>query len=66
MLVWLGLAIAALWYAQSRAWVAGTHWHAVVAVTACWLAFPFIRAYVKLYKATRAHRELKDTTAKGA
>jgi hypothetical protein len=60
-LLWAGGLFAALWYAQARGWIAGTHWQAVTLCAALWVAWPFMRAYKKLFEAARNARALRQS-----
>ena len=64
-LAWAVVGVAGLWYGQERGWIAGSHWHSVVLVTAVYAAYPFARGYYKIYRASRAARALKNTSVKG-
>jgi hypothetical protein len=47
-LLWAGGVLGAIWWAQNHGWIAGTRGTAVVLAVALWVAFPFVRAYVKV------------------
>jgi len=52
-LLWLLCMVCAIWLGQSRGWIDGTPGAALVLAFAIWFAFPFIRGYVKLYRAAK-------------
>jgi hypothetical protein len=60
-IMWVAIAVYGIWYAQGRGWIAGNHWAAVVMIASAYLCFPFLRAYVKLYRLTAGYRKAKDT-----